>query len=446
MLLTLISIIITVTLMIALNALYVAGEFSTVSARKSRIVQMANSGNRLARMILPVLEDHHKLDNYIAASQVGITLSSVVLGIYAQREIAPLIEPLLASLPFVSELAAAGVAYIIVLLVLTTLQVVLGELVPKTIAIQYPERTALWTAIPMRWSADFILKPLIVILNGSGVLLMRLLGVHHAEGHKHVHSPEEIQLLLTQSRAGGLLAEQEHQLLESAFRFSKLQVGEVVVPRMRIIAADISSPVSEILRIAAQSDYTRIPVYSGDIDHIVGFVHLKDLFQLSYEGKVTDVSSIVREAAFVHESSFLDDVWSILNKERSYMAIVFDEHGGTVGMITREDILEEIFGEVQDEFDESEKPPIRKLDENSYCVRGDVSITYLNDRLNLSLVSPDAYTIGGYILNELGHLPEVGDRITAGIVTLTVRQVEDRAVEEVLLMISPVTGDEKDAS
>ncbi len=443
MLLTFVSIIIMVTLMIGLNALYVAGEFATVSARKSRVSQMANSGNRLAKIVLPVLEDHHKLDNYIAASQVGITLSSIVLGIYAQREIAPLLEPLLASLPFVSELAAAGVAYIVVLVVLTVLQVVLGELVPKTIAIQYPEKTALWTAIPMRWSADIILRPLIVVLNGSGTLLMRLLGIHQAEGHKHVHSPEEIQFLLTQSHAGGLLAEQEHQLLESAFRFGKLQVGEVVVPRPRIIAADVSSPLAEILRLAAQSDYTRIPVYRGDIDHIVGFVHLKDLFRLSYEGKTTDVSSIVRETAYVHESSFLDDVWTVLNKERSYMAIVFDEHGGTVGMITREDILEQIFGEVQDEFDEAERPPIRKLDEHSYCVRGDISVNYLNDRLHLSLVSDDAYTIGGYILNELGQLPEVGDEIRSGSITLTVNSVEDRAIAEVLLTIHQPTADEK---
>jgi putative hemolysin len=221
MLVTLLTIITMIALMVGLNALYVAGEFSTVSARKSRIIQMANEGNRLAKLMIPIMEDHHKLDNYIAASQVGITLSSIVLGIYGQRQIAPLIEPLLSSLPFVSEIAAAGVSATLVLIVLTTLQVVLGELVPKSLALQYPEKIALWTAIPMRWSADIILKPLIILLNGSGTLIMRLLGIHQSEGHKHVHSPEEIQFLLTQSHAGGLLAEQEHQLLEGAFRFRR---------------------------------------------------------------------------------------------------------------------------------------------------------------------------------------------------------------------------------
>jgi putative hemolysin len=200
-----------------------------------------------------------------------------------------------------------------------------------------------------------------------------------------------------------------------------------------MIGADISSSVDDILRIAAQSDYTRIPLYEGDIDHIVGFVHLKELFQLSYEGKTRDVHSIVREVAFVHESSYLDDVWNTLNKERTYVAIVFDEHGGTVGMITREDLLEELFGEVQDEFDQGETPPFKKIDEHTYKVRGNVSITYLNDRLHLNLNNEDAYTIGGYILNTLGHLPEIGEEIIEGNVSLKVSAIEDRAIEEVLL-------------
>jgi putative hemolysin len=440
MLITIITIIVIVTLMVAVTSLYVAGEFAAVSARKSRLIQMANEGNQLAKAVVPILEDHHKLDRYIAASQVGITLSSVLLGIYGQREIAPLIATVLDDLPFLTEVAAGGVSTTLVLIFLTTLQVVLGELVPKSLAIQYPERMALWTSIPMRWSADFFFRPLIMLLNGSGLLLMRLLRIHYSEEHKHVHSPEEIQFLLTQSHAGGLLAEQEHQLLEGAFRFGKLQVGEVTVPRTRITAADVSSPVDDILRVAAQSDYTRIPLYEGDIDHIVGFVHLKELFQLSYEGKSTDVRSILRSMSFVHESSYLDDVWNTLNKDRTYMAIVFDEYGGTVGMVTREDLVEELFGEVQDEFDEGETQPFKKLDENTYRLRGDLSITYLNDRLHLSFDNEDAYTIGGYILNALGHLPEVGDEVVEGNISLRVNAVEDRAIEEVLLTINTGRG------
>ena len=196
MLVTILIMILMIVIMIGFNALYVAGEFAAVSARKSRITSLANDGNRLAKMLLPAMEDHHKLDSYIAASQIGITISSIVLGIYGQQQIAPRIDPFLSSFPFISDIAATSISATLVLIFLTTLQVVLGELVPKSLALQYPERIALLTAIPMKWSADFFLKPFIILLNGSGVLIMRLLGIHHSEGHKHVHSPEEIQFLI----------------------------------------------------------------------------------------------------------------------------------------------------------------------------------------------------------------------------------------------------------
>ena len=446
MLLTLLTVFFITALMIGFNALYVAGEFAAVSARKTRIEQMATEGNSLAKMILPVLEDHHKLDNYIAASQVGITLSSVVLGIYGQQQIAPRIAPALSNLPFLTDVAAAGVSATVVLILLTTLQVVLGELVPKSLALQYPERLALLTAFPMRWSADIILKPLIVLLNGSGSLLMRLLGIHYGEGHRHVHSPEEIKFLIQQSHEGGLLDDQERRLLDSALRFGKLRAGEVVVPRTKLVAAEASTPVDDILRMAAKSDYTRIPIYEGDVDNVIGFVHLKELFQQSYKGKTTDVRSILRHVTFIPETAHLDDVWNTLNEQESYLAIVFDEYGGTVGLITREDLLEELFGEVQDEFDQPEAVPLKKLNENEYRVRGDVSITYLNDRLNLSIDTQDAYTIGGFFLNQLGSIPEPGDEVEVGKVRLKAQVVEDRAIEEVILTIAePHHIDEEEA-
>ncbi len=208
MILSILLIILIVSVMIFFNGLYVAGEFSSVSARKTRIIQMAEDGNRLAQTLLPVLQDPHKLDNYIAASQVGITLSSIVLGIYGEQQIAPLIAPLIARLPIGadpatgSHLAAGTIASTLVLILLTTLQVVMGELVPKSVAIQYPERLALATALPMKWSADYILKPLIVLLNGSGTLILKLLGTGHGGGHTHVHSPEEILILVKESHRG----------------------------------------------------------------------------------------------------------------------------------------------------------------------------------------------------------------------------------------------------
>lgn len=441
MLVTFLTMIIMIVLMIGFNALYVAAEFATVSARKTRIEHLASEDNGLAKQLLPYMQDHHKLDNYIAASQVGITISSVVLGIYGQQQIAPHIAPVLSSLPFITDVAATGLSAALVLILLTTLQVVLGELVPKSLALQYPERVALATAIPMRWSAEIILKPLIVLLNGSGILIMRLLGISQSEGHKHVHSPEEIKFLLLQSHEGGLLDEQEHRLLDRAFRFGRLRAGEIIIPRTKMISADISTPVDELLRIAAQADYTRIPIYEEDIDHIIGFIHLKELFQLSYKGE-TDVHSILRDVTFVHESAYLDDVWNTLGEQHSYLAIVFDEYGGTTGLITREDLLEELFGEVQDEFDESESVPIRKLGENEYSVRGEVSLSNLNDRFGLSLSDEGAYTIGGFFINQFGELPEVDNTITVGDVTFKAAIIEDRAVEELIMTIKYPQRDE----
>jgi len=258
MILTFLTIILVVSLMIFFNGLYVAGEFSSVSARKTRIVQMAVEGNRLAQTVLPVLQDPHKLDNYIAASQVGITLSSIVLGIYGEQQIAPKIAPWIANLPLVvspstiGHVAAAGIASTLVLLLLTTLQVVLGELVPKSVAIQYPERLALLTALPMKWSADYILKPLIVLLNGSGRLLLKLLGAEPGGEHAHVHSPEEIVLLVKESHRGGLIDADERQFLQNIFRSSEIHAGEIAVPRTRLVAASVDTQVGEVLKLAAR--------------------------------------------------------------------------------------------------------------------------------------------------------------------------------------------------
>ncbi len=433
--LTILIMILITTLMISLNALYVAGEFAAVSARKTRIEQMASENNRLAKMLLPVIEDHHKLDNYIAASQVGITISSVVLGIYGQQQIAPLIAPLLSNLSFISDVAAAGVATTLVLILLTTLQVVLGELVPKSLALQYPEAVALATTIPMRWSADIILKPLIILLNGSGVLIMRMLGIEAKEGHQHVHSPEEIKYLITQSHEGGLLDDQEHQMLDSAFRFRKVRAGEIVVPRQEITACEAGTPIDEILRLAGSTGLSRIPIYENDIDHIIGFVHIKELFQLVYQSSSGQLRSILRDVTFVLETNHLDEVWNKLNEAQSYLAIVFDEYGGTVGLITREDLLEEIFGDVQDEFDPDEVAEIQKIDDRSYRVRGETAISHVNDILPVFIDSPDSFTIGGYFINELGHMPEPGEFITVDNLKMEVKLVQEKRVEELILTV-----------
>jgi putative hemolysin len=429
-----------VFLMIFINALYVAGEFSAVSARKTRIVQIAEEGNTLAKTLLPILQDPHKLDNYIAASQVGITLSSIVLGIYGERQIAPLIEPWIARLPFglgssvMGTAAAAGIATTLVLILLTTLQVVLGELLPKSIGIQYPERMALATVLPVKWSADFLLKPLIVILNGSGNLVLKLLGIQADHEHAHIHSPEEIVILVRESHRGGLIDADERQFLQNVFRSSRIQAGEVAIPRNRMVAAPIDRPLNLVLEMAAESAFTRIPIYERDIDHIVGFVHLRDLFTLQRTDPDASLRNILRPVPFVPESLSLPAVWDRLDQAQSYLAIVFDEYGGTAGLLTREDLIEELFGELQDEFDD-ERALITPAGEGRVVVRGDMLIANLNDLLEIDLPRDTASTIGGLIMDQLGRVPRVGDMVELEHIVLQAEAIAHNSVTSVRITL-----------
>jgi CBS domain containing-hemolysin-like protein len=434
------SILFVVGLLIGLNALYVAGEFAAVSSRRARIAQLADEGNRLANTILPVLQDPHRLDNFIAASQVGITISSITLGIYGQQQIAPRIEPLLASLPLGrlssggAGVAAAGAAAILVLFTLTTLQVILGELVPKSVAIQYPERLALLTALPMKWSADYILKPLIALLNGSGAFILRVLGAGYEGGHAHVHSPEEIIFLVKESFRGGVLDAEEHRLLRNLFRAGAKRAEEIAIPRNRMVAVDFDAPVAEVLGLAADSAYTRIPVFDHDIDNIIGYVHLRDLFNLYRINQEDHLRAILRPVPYVPETLPVPEVWTRLNAAESYLAIVFDEFGSTSGMITREDLIEELFGEVQDEFDH-ERALISARGVNQFVVRGDMLIDDLNAVLELKLPHHATNTIGGLVIEELGRMPRAGDVVEVTNVRLRVEGVENRSVRTVHLTL-----------
>lgn len=437
---TVLIILIIVLSMIFINALYVAGEFSSVSARKTRIIQLAEEGNTFARTLLPILEDPHKLDNYIAASQVGITLSSLVLGIFGERQIAPLIAPWIARLPFgldssaAGAAAATGIATTLVLVFLTTLQVVLGELVPKSIGIQYPERMALATVLPVKWSADYLLKPLIVILNGSGTLILKLLGVAADHEHAHVHSPEEIVILVRESHRGGLIDADERQFLQNVFRSSRIQAGEIAIPRNRMVAAPIDRPLNQVLEMAAESAFTRIPIYEKDIDHIAGFVHLRDLFTLQRTEPDASLRRILRPVPFVPESLSLPAVWDRLDQAQSYLAIVFDEYGGTAGLLTREDLIEELFGELQDEFD-NERALITPAGEGRVVVRGDMLIANLNDRLESDLPRDTASTVGGLIMEQLGRVPKVGDTVELEHIVLQVEAVAHNSVTSVRITL-----------
>jgi CBS domain containing-hemolysin-like protein len=439
---------VTISLMILATALYVAAEFATVAARRTRISQLAAEGNRTAQTLLPFLEDSKALDRYVAACQVGITISSLILGAYAQSAFAErLVEPLSlllarvgqAATPDTAVAAAQTISVILVLAAVTTLQVVLGELLPKSVAIQFPERVALAVMWPMLISLKLFM-PLIWIFNGSATLLLRLLG-QTAEGTSgRAHSPEEIELLVTESHEGGLLDDNERRMLRNAFRLRDLTARQVMIHRTKILAAPLNVSVDELLQLTIQAGISRIPLYRETIDDIVGFVHVKDVFRLHVQGR-QDVQSVMRHVHFVPETLPVEDVWRQLSIGGQYLAIAFDEFGGTAGLITFEDLVEEIFGELQDEFDD-EMATVARDKEGRVYLRGDLLVTDVNEYLELDLPVEAADTLGGLIFSELGHLPQEGEEVQFGTTVIRVEKTEDFSVREVSLLLPP--GEEGD--
>ena len=335
--------------LILVNALYVAAEFAAVGARRSRLRRLAEDGNKLAARVLPILEDGHKLDRYIAVCQVGITVSSLVLGAYGQAALGPRLSPLLVQFAGMEPLAAESAIAVGLLLTLTAAQMVLGELIPKSLALQFPTQVALLTLLPMLWSQR-LSKWAIDLLNGSGILILRLLRIP-VTGHRHVHSPEEIELLIAESRDGGLLEPSEQVRLHRALRLNLRSARELMVPRVRLAALEASLPFDEVLKAVAASPYTRLPVYREHIDRIVGMLHTKDLVtRFVQTGHREALVAIMRPVVNVPDSMPADKLLAFLRERRSHQAVVRDEQGGVAGLITLEDVLAELLGGVSDEF------------------------------------------------------------------------------------------------
>lgn len=410
---TAIIVIASITLIIFLNAIFVAGEFSSIRARKTRLQQLADEGNKLAVILAPIKADSAAMDNYIAACQLGITATSLILGAYGQNTVALLIAPSLAALGNWSVPVAQSISTTIVLAFLTIVQVVVAELLPKSLTLQYPEQIALSTVVPVRWS-QIVLKPFIWLFNGSGTLILRLFGFTHSSEESHFHSPGEIELLVSDSHEGGLIDDKEQQMLRNAFRMRELTARQIMVPRTRLIAASRARSVQYVLNKAIDAGYTRIPIYKKTIDNIIGFVHVKDLFK-QYLNHKEDVIGAIRDIIYVPETMPVLDVWKTLNKHRQYMTVVFDEYGGTAGLITFEDLIEEIFGEVEDEFDQDLIAPYHydHISGRAY-LRGDLLISDVNEYLGLTLPTDENDTLGGLVFSVLGHLPQNGDEVEIG--------------------------------
>ena len=353
-----------ITILILLTGLYVAAEFAAVGARRSRLRRLAEDGNALAARILPVVEDAHELDRYIAVSQIGITLSSLILGAYGQAALTPVLAPLLESLFGLDPDTAESTTAILVLLTLTVLAMIVGELVPKSLALNDPTRTAMYTVVPMQWSLK-LFDWAIVVLNGSGVLLLKLIGVP-ATGHRHVHSPEEIELLIAESRDGGLLEPEEQVRLHRALRLGLRTASQLMVPRARLAALDISTPMTDVLAIVTRSPFSRMPVYRGSLDEIAGMLHTKDLVTEYVTGSVRhSLTQLLRPIVRVRHDMPADRLLAFLRERRSHQALVVDAEGSVAGLITLEDVVAELLGGVADEFKLARRRPARVRDEEA---------------------------------------------------------------------------------
>jgi CBS domain containing-hemolysin-like protein len=419
-----------IALLITVNALYVAAEFAAVSVRRSRIQQRAEEGDALAAMLLPILSDGARLDRYIAACQIGITISSLVLGAYGQAALAPRLAPLFAGVGGMQEIAAQSSAAAVVLVVLTVFQMILGELVPKSLALQFPTSVARYTVVPMRWSLT-VLSWFISVLNGSGLGILRLLGVREAS-HHHIHSPDEIEYLIADSRKGGYLRPDEHQRLRHALRLTGRQVGEVMVPRTRIQGVSADSARDELMRVLTESPFTRFPAYEGSLDHIIGIVHVEEIavLQLARED-VPSVRSVVRPFIAIHESLSLERALTRLRDARQHLAIVVDDFGGTAGLVTIGDVLDEIFGGIADEF-KTAGPEPQTLPDGRIRLPGRMSLTESDRWTGVTWVG-DAYTIGGLVIERLGQIPEPGDVLEIDGVRVEVERLSGHAIESLIV-------------
>ncbi len=427
---TIIVIVAFVALMIFFNGLYVAAEFATVASRRTYIHQLAVSGNAMAKLLHPIIENQTALDAYAVACQIGITISSLVLGIYGQHVITGyLVEQLNHIIG--NQLAIETAAFVIVLTCITTFLVFFGELFPKSIALQYPESVALALAIPMRVSM-IVFYPLIWLFNGSGNFVLKLMG-RQPTGTGSAHSPEEIEILVSASHERGLLDDEERKMLRNAFRLRDLHARQVMVHRTKIVAAPVESSIEDVINLSLAEGFSRIPIYSESIDHISGFVHVKDLFRL-YVGSEQDMAKVIRPVIYAPETMPVVELWQELNAGRHYFAVVFDEYGGTAGIITFEDLIEEIFGELQDEFDD-EMALIARDQNGRVYLRGDLLVTDVNEYLALSLPT-EADTLSGLVFSELGRQPIEGDILTLSGINIRVEAMAGRGVSEVSLQLT----------
>ncbi len=424
---------IVIIILVLINGFFVAAEFAIIGVRPSEIDKMVQEGNSRALEVQSVQDSPAKQDRYIATAQLGITIASLGLGMYGEPKIAEFIEPYLGLL--VNDPSAAivhTVGSVIALALLTYLHIVVGEMVPKSLALSAPDRAVLRISRPMGWAQTSLGIP-VRILNSIGRAMLRLFKITPAEGQARFHSAEELELIVSESAEGGLLLVEEEEMIRNIFDFSDRQVGQVMTARPKVQAIALGMSLDELLKLIKASRHSRFPVYENDLDHVLGILHLKDLArqQLRSRGEL-DLRLILRPAPAVPEDQPVEKLLAAFKRQRIHMAIVLDEFGGMSGIVTLEDLVEEIVGEVRDEFD-FEKEPFEEIEPGVLEVAGTYLVDDLTDLVYLGekQALPDVDTIGGLIHTWLGRPPQPGDSVSSpdsSDVLITVLDVDGLAV------------------
>jgi len=418
--------VIAIVVLLAVNGYFVAAEFALVRSRRTRLEAMARTGDWMARMALKATGN---LARVLSASQLGITLASLALGWLAEDAFGHWISEHLVSLPFALDLSVrVGIGAAVALTLVTYLHVVFGELAPRSAALSHPERFARWLTPPLVAFA-WVVKPFTALLNSSANLVLRLAGERPASDEENVHSADELRIIVEQSQEVGVLPTQDADMLEGVFEFSEKNAQEVMTPRTDIDALQIDATLDETLALVEESGRSRYPVYEETIDDIVGIVLAKDLIPiLRNPPKSFSLRAAMRPVHAVPGTREVEGVLADFKRLKEHMAIVLDEYGGTAGLVTMEDLLEEIVGEILDEYDEPPEHPERQ-GADLVVVPGGMNIGELNERYGLDVPDEDYTTVGGFVFGALGRLAVVGDRITAGGAVFTVREMDGRRID-----------------
>jgi len=415
--------------LVLLNGFFVAAEFAMVRVRGSQVEIKAKSGSPVAKVARGIL---HNLDGYLAATQLGITIASLGLGWVGQDVVTKLMLNffLLLGITIKSTLII-NTSHIVAFAFITILHIVFGELAPKSIAIQRSVRTVMAVSLPLR-VFFVIFKPIIWLLNGFANFILKLFGINPVQGETS-HSSEELQYLLDQGKETGALDSTEHELIQNVFDFNERVVKNIMVPRTKISGVDINTSQEELIEIVITEGYSRIPVYDDVIDKIVGIVHAKDILPLLARNEAIVLKNIIRKPYFIPETKKINDLMAELQQKRIQIAIVLDEFGGTAGMITLEDIVEELVGEIQDEYDE-EKPIVEKINDREFIVNALAPIYDVNGHLPHDLPEDgDFETVSGWLGDIFGKIPDVGEQKESNGYNITVLKKSDQNIESVKL-------------